>query len=477
MSELTMTKSDLEKFIAEETEKAVAKRMAEQADHLDGIAQDLGGEEAKERQKEGRERAFAKFEGLTTGEQHRAIDQQVGQWERNAKSFANAVRSGDIPSTAAHRLRQPTNLQALPWAREGDDLGRGNHVTAAVMLAGRAFVEGRSVDSLIAELDQRGELMGREVASVLKRAQKAGDFASGGAFIEEVFSADYIPALYARSIVLASGVVTVDMSTGNLTIPKQTGTTTGYWVGEGGAITKSELTGGRVRLSAKKVAALTPMSNDFLRQTKGLGSALVRNDLLTVAALTRDLAYLRGVGSANEPEGLLSQRGHTVTTAGNTHANKISDLMAAEYKVHNSDVTPVRPCWYMSVREEFGLKQTLNADGGWAFLVEMMNGTLLGKPFYSTTQIPNNLDTSGTSDDDESDIYYVETSHVVVGQTMDIEFKVFDGGAYNDGSGQVNGIQVDESVARVIAETDIKARNGEAIAVIRETTYGASFDA
>ena len=481
-------RGELWTFIREEVRAALSKNTQGREDHLTGMTREAGSDELADRQVDSRGRAQASWDQLSSGDQRRIIDDQVGQFERSGQRFKQALFRGELNSTSRHQVQPVTGWEALPWMQgrgEGmEGFGQGHHFAGAVLLMARAKANGVGVRDLIRSLSARGELHNEGLTRLLEerwheRTVQAGDATSGGWIIEEEVAADYIPPLYARSVVLRSGVLTVDLSRGMLKIPKQTGSGTFYWVGENGAITTSQITGGEITLTARKGGMLVPLSNDWIRRADGRANQIVTNDMLRIGTLGRDLGFLRGAGASFEPDGLINQAGHTIdaATAGTTDLDDAyTDIFAAQFRVHNANVMIERPAWYMSVREEFGFKQLRDGNNHLVFLAEMLTGNFMGAPFYSTTQIPTNLDTSGGANNDESDLYYVETSQIVVGITLGMTVEFFDAASYNDGSSDRHGVQRDESVARLLTEVDIKARNEEGIAVVRETTRGNNLD-
>lgn len=106
-----------------------------------------------------------------------------------------------------------------------------------------------------------------------------------------------------------------------------------------------------------------------------------------------------------------------------------------------------------------GLK---NAQAG------MDNGRLLGARVHKTNQIPKNLG-GGT----ESETYLVHGPDLWIADTLNNQVDIFPGGAYYDGGVVVSGISNDETVIRLLHETDFNVRYQEAISRITAVTLGA----
>ncbi len=62
---------------------------------------------------------------------------------------------------------------------------------------------------------------------------------------------------------------------------------------------------------------------------------------------------------------------------------------------------------------------------------------------------------------------------LMIADTLNTVVDVFPGGAYTDGALTVAGISTDETVVRVIRETDFNLRHQQAGAVVKDVTLGA----
>ena len=492
-TEVEMTRSELDKLIRDQVRKAVEEDRKTRDSRLDGMTREVAGDDMMERARESRDRAASDFEQLATSDQRKLIEAHTGQqtreqFQKTGDRFVEALERGIIPSSSTDRLRAIAGglRGAIPGIETSEleigdaDFGRGHNFAAALLLGARAWEQKIPVERLIGKLRERGELRASPLTEFLEdrknRAVSASDAESGGWLIEEQVASDYIPALYSKSVVLQSGVLTVVMERGMFKFPKQLGSSQMFWVGEGGVITTSEIAGGDITLTARKAGILVPLSNDWLRRADGRANQIVTNDMVRIGALGRDLGYLRGPGSEHQPLGLSNQAGHSVTaaTGGTTDLDDAyTDAFACQFRIANSDVMLDRPAWYMSVREEFGLKSLRDGNNHLAFLPEMLQGRWMGAPYYSTTQIPTNLGVGG----DESELYFVETSQIIVGIELGIVVQFFDAASYAEGGVDVHGVQTDQSVARLLQLTDIKARHEEAIAVVPDSTRGSGLEA
>lgn len=110
-------------------------------------------------------------------------------------------------------------------------------------------------------------------------------------------------AVFVRGARMLGGLV------GNISIPKQTAATKGYWIGEGDDATFSAMDFGAVELKPKTAAANTVITRRLLEQSSMDVEMLVRSDLAKQMALTIDYSGYYGTGGENTPLGLANFKG------------------------------------------------------------------------------------------------------------------------------------------------------------------------
>jgi HK97 family phage major capsid protein len=303
----------------------------------------------------------------------------------------------------------------------------------------------------------------------MAKALNESVFESGGALVPEDFMAEIIELLRARTVVRAAGAGSVPMPRGQVTIPYQSGASTASYIGELANIPNTEPTWQQMTLTAKKLSALVPISNDLLRDASPSVDALVRNDLVQVMSLREDLAFIRDDGTSNTPKGMRHQApaSNVNAQAGATLANITNDLHDMMLLLENANIPGVRNAWLFAPRTASGIMRIRDTNGNFVFRSEMLTGTLMGHPFFKTTQIPTNL--GGGSD---SEYYFADFSSLMIGESMGLEISAFEGGAYNDGNNVVSGISTDQTVLRAIARHDFGARQrGSEISILTGVTY------
>lgn len=306
--------------------------------------------------------------------------------------------------------------------------------------------------------------------------QSMGTGAEGGFLVPEDVSSEVIELLRPRSVVSAMNPRTVPLPSGNMTMNRRaTGATFGY----GGEQTDAPATGvtfGQVRLSAKKLRGIIPMSNDLLRTASTAVDRLIRDDAVEDAAQIQDRYFLRGAGTEYAPKGLRFQvvgtnyaTTHILTMTASPDLQKVTnDLGRLELALGNASVSHRGAHWVMSPRTEQYLTNLRDGNGNKAF-PEMSEGMLRKKPVHVTTEIPDNLG-GGT----ESEIGLVHPSHVIIGEHMGNEIAMSTEAAYKDANGTMQAaFSRDETLLRMIMQHDIGLRHLPAVAWLTGVSWGA----
>jgi HK97 family phage major capsid protein len=307
-------------------------------------------------------------------------------------------------------------------------------------------------------------------AKLKATASQAGDPASLGNMIAPQFADEFIELLRNKAIIRKIARI-VPNPTGQITFRKQTLSGTAYWVGEGKPITASKPAIGQLQFLRKKLGVLYVVSNDLLRYGGAAVDRLMLDDMLAISAIAEDLSFLRGDGTAFTPSGLasLALSGQTFAQSGTTLAAIDTDYAQAKRLIEEANLafSDDELHWLMVPRTYYGLwnaKPATDAgarpyrDGLQNIKAGENDGRLLGAQVHKTNQIPKTL--GGGSD---SENYLVHGPSLWIADTLNNLVDVFQGGAYSDGGVVVSGISNDETVIRLLRETDFNARYQEAI--------------
>lgn len=305
--------------------------------------------------------------------------------------------------------------------------------------------------------------------------QNMGSGVAGGFLVPEDVSTEVIELLRPLSVVTAMGPRFVPMPNGNLTTNRRaTGANFSYG-GEQKDIKATGVSFGQVKLSAKKLSGLIPISNDLLRSASMAVDRMIRDDALADAALIQDRFFLRGSGTDFAPKGLRWQvvgtsfeGTHILTmTAGPDLQKVTNDLGRMELALGNANVVYTGAHWAMSPRTAMYLTNLRDGNGNLAF-PEMQDGMLRKKPVHISTEIPQNLG-GGT----ETEIMLVHPAHVMIGEHMGIEIAMSTEAAYKDANGDMQAaFSRDETLLRMIMQHDIGLRHLPAVAVLTGVTWG-----
>lgn len=131
---------------------------------------------------------------------------------------------------------------------------------------------------------------------------------SAGGFLTEHRNVSFIDALRNRSVAMRMGATQLPELQGNVSLPRQTGTSTAQWLAnEMTPPTESQASFGQLTLTPHFVAAYTEISRRLNLQSSA--EAIVMLDLAAAIAVEVDRVVIDGSGSLGEPLGILSATG------------------------------------------------------------------------------------------------------------------------------------------------------------------------
>ena len=354
---------------------------------------------------------------------------------------------------------------ALPAREKGMALARCIRATAA------SKHRGMGVEGAVNILRGWGDAdLADQWAEARTKALAAGDATAGGFLVPTQFSQDFIALLRSATVMRKLGVPTLPLPTGTVKIGKATGGATAGYIGENQNAPKAQMATGQLTLSFKKLAVLTPVSNDLLRYSSPGADMIVRNDLMSAMAVKEDSAFLRGDGTDGSPKGLLywTPAANKIDANGTvSNQNTATDLGKLMQKLMEADIPMVMPSWILAPRVKNYLITLQNSQGAFVYKDEMAGGTLWGYPYAVTTGIPTNLDYTGAGSNDESEIYFFDAGQAVIGEAENMAVDASQEAAYHDGSSVQAAFSLDQTVVRALAEHDFALRYEKACAILR----------
>ena len=292
----------------------------------------------------------------------------------------------------------------------------------------------------------------------------------GGYLVDTDYSRDFIQLLRPRVVIRRLGARSVPMPDGNLTMRKQTAGTQAGYVGERVPAPTTDMQVGQLTMTAKKLMALVPITNQLIRRASWGVDQLVRDDLLASAAVKEDQQFLRGAGSATSPTGIryLIAAGNVLPMTANPSLLTVSsDLARLTLAVKNANVPMTNCGWVMSPRVREYLANLRDGNGNIVYPSIEANGTLKGYPIAETTSVPDNLG-AGVN---ESELYFGDWSQFLIGDTYQITLAASDQAAYDDNGTIRAAFSNDETVIRLIEEHDTQIRYDRAASVLTGVTW------
>ena len=298
------------------------------------------------------------------------------------------------------------------------------------------------------------------------KALSATSPADGGYLVPEVYANEIIELLYPATVIYSLGARRLGMTNGNLNIPKLKTGSRALFTGETRAIPKTAPKFGNLKLSAKKLTALIPMSNDLLRSTNFDNDVIVGQDVTKQMALGIDWGAFLGTGGEFQPLGLLHNKGVLnidVTSLDAEYAkNGVLTAMFPNYLVasvlkNNVFADGLGFVFNTSVEQFF--KSLRDNVGGFIFAEEMnKQGTLVGYPYRTT----NLLETTGG----KTCIVFGNWNDLVIGEQGALEIETSREGSWTDDAGNlISAFENDQTLIRAINHVDPGLRHGESFAV------------
>lgn len=193
----------------------------------------------------------------------------------------------------------------------------------------------------------------RQDKAFSKRALEASVFTGAGAFVQtDVLGGSLIELLRNKTLLNTLGTINMTGLQGNIAIPRQSGPATAYWLDEATAVTRTQQTVAQLGLTPKRLSAGTAYTKQFLAQSSIDPEAFVRNDLMQILAIAKDLAGIAGTGGS-QPLGIINTPlVNAVTFSGAATLAKVlefeTDIMTA-----NADIGAMNWLTNITVRNKW----------------------------------------------------------------------------------------------------------------------------
>lgn len=203
----------------------------------------------------------------------------------------------------------------------------------------------------------------------------------------------FIEMLRNRSVAYRMGAMRLGGLRGNVTVPRQTGAATWYWLAsETTSITESQQTLGQMALSPKTGGAYTEISRQLLLQSSPDAEVLVTSDLGRVGGLGIDSAVLAGSGASGQPTGITNTAGIGSVSGVGFLAAAFARVMEFQTDVAVANVLPERGGYATTPTLAATLMQTVKFSNTASPLWEgnLWDGSVCGFPAMSSNQMAAN---------------------------------------------------------------------------------------
>jgi len=350
------------------------------------------------------EEESATFDTLETRCQ--ALDKRRDRLERAERAMADRL---EAPAHAAAENSGDAGAAAgeTPGTHARASIGADPRPTQFLFArVAQALYRAHGVREGAADLAQRGgdDLVSaylRMPSAVLERAAvlpgsttDAGGFAPALVQVNQAIS-QFIELLRGASIVFGlEGLISLDFErAGSITIPGQTGSITGGWIGEGGAIPVQRPTFGPRTMLPHKAAAIVVASNELLASSQPGAQELITNDMISATSATFDAAFMAaGAGAGAAPDGIRNGGGSRAgSAAGPTTLDDIvTDIKAALAASHTANVPERGNIWLMNPTQRDEMAFAADGVGAFPFRAELNAGQLTRYPVLVSTNVPVN---------------------------------------------------------------------------------------
>lgn len=248
-----------------------------------------------------------------------------------AEESRESERLMDEADVLEHRLGSASMKDAQKRAGEtrarqeqGKPVGSPDSETRESTIGDGEFRALSKDESFTGELRRLGELperadpplsIGRYVRALVsgswkgaeaeRRALAGSNDIKGGYLVPTQLSTQVIDLARARSVCIAAGALTVPMLTDSLSMAKLVTDPVPQWRGEGSVVASSDPTFGGIRMSAKSLGVIVPISRELMMDAPNAPSVI--DAALTAAlAIELDRACLVGIGGAIQPLGIIN---------------------------------------------------------------------------------------------------------------------------------------------------------------------------
>lgn len=326
-------------------------------------------------------------------------------------------------------------------AAAGAGKGRGDEHEARNFSFGKLvknLVEGRAVEGVEKEVleeslkEQRqlgGSASGIYLSNkfVEKRTMTAGSATAGGNFIA-TDKLGFFDALYAKTVLKDLGAVYLTGLSANTDLVGFATSVTAAWTPETTDAGAGDPTTASRSITPYRLAAYVDLSKQLLIQDNVSIETYLIESFMKAFAVKIEAAAINGSGSG-EPTGILNTSNIGSVAIGTTGGAPTYAKILEIVQTTESNNAGINGKWLTNPKVVAKLKQTAVDTGSGGMVMGYNNlftsnmGVIDGKPVYSTSNVPSNLD-KGTTTGVCSAIIYGDFDNLVIGQYGGIDLVI-----------------------------------------------------
>lgn len=316
-------------------------------------------------------------------------------------------------------------------------------------------------------------------AARVKAPMQAGVAAQGGILVPIDMANEIVEILRPNTTILqVPGLRRIPMPNGNYELPAGATGATANYQGEVAHAGVTQQTFRDVKLTARTLSAIIPVTNDLLNFSISGAMSFVQTDLRAALSQKMDASLWRSTGGVNQPTGIMKIPGIGTRADGNTNAPTYTQIDAAArvliVAMQNSYIPETNWAWVMPKRV-IGYLQDLRTSNGNPVYPGMQlpegQKRFKGYPVLETTNFPLTLNTRGSSDDTE--IALVAGDQVLFGESMPLELAVSSEATIVNGSTVTSMFQARQTAVLAVMQHDINVRQIGAVQVLTGVRWGA----
>lgn len=232
--------------------------------------------------------------------------------------------------------------------------------------------------------------------------------------------------LRASSVILASGITTLQTEGDSVVYPTLTADVSPSFYAEAAPITPGDPTFATVTATPRKLAHLVQLSNEVLDDSDPSIAAVLNDHLLRVLALRLDAALLEGTGTAPEIRGIKNIAGVQTLSVGTNGATPTLDNIADAIALLEAVNVPLERMRVVAHPRNVAAFRKSKASTAGSYLYgdpsAASPSTIFGVPVVATPQL-GVAETQGTSSLTNS-IYVFDTQSLVYVQRSAIEVEL-----------------------------------------------------